>query len=212
MPPVESAPFSVTPKQASASHWAFLVLAAVAALSAAMNPAIGWSQDAADPAATDLPPVQAPPDEQERQLNEMAAAGSTDLADALAAFARIKRWGDADRWIKQGIGPINNPAELAKIANRIGSDNLLKLSFADQVSPEAKAILAKLGKAARAVAESKPILMAAINDLDSPSSDKRLASTRRLFSGGKASVAALVEAAVSDQPSAYHKTISFARC
>ncbi len=147
------------------------------------------------------------PDAQRLQLNEMAAVGSMDLADALSSFARVKRWADADKWIKQGLGPIKDPAQLAGLANRIGADSLVKLSINDEVSDEAKIILARVGKAARDYAESKPRLVAAIKDLDSSSVDKQLQSARTLFSGGKASVATLVEAAVSENPSAPREKI-----
>jgi hypothetical protein len=151
--------------------------------------------------------AQDAPDAQTLQLNEMAAVGSIDLADALASFTRVKRWADADRWIKQGLGPIKDEAQLAALADRIGADNLVKLSVNDEVSDEAKVILARVGTAARNFAESKPRLAAAIKDLDSSSVDKQLQSARVLFSGGKASVAALVEAAISEKPAAPRENI-----
>ncbi|MGB7346780.1 MAG: hypothetical protein WBD20_21340, partial [Pirellulaceae bacterium] len=148
-----------------------------------------------------------PPDAQVIQLHEMATLGGVQLGDAISAFTRIKRWQDADRWLKQGIGPVNDTAQLAAIAERIGADNLLRLATNDAVSDEAKAMLTKLGTASRKVSESKERLTAAIDNIDAASIDLRLESARHLVSGGTAAVAALVEAAVSESPPAPREDI-----
>ncbi|NND99609.1 MAG: hypothetical protein HKN47_20015 [Pirellulaceae bacterium] len=141
------------------------------------------------------------------QLNEAARTGDGPLADAIAAFARIKLWSEADRWLTQAVAPMNDQAKLAMIADRIGPENLFRLASQEEISAEAKAAVAKLGKAARADAESKDKIVAAIDALDDPSVDRRLASARTLLGGGDVAVGALVEAAVSENPTAPREEI-----
>ncbi len=148
-----------------------------------------------------------PPDASEIQLYELASRGGASLGDALSAFARIKRWQYADHWLKEGVGPINDTAQLALIADHVGADNLLRLADSEHISDEAKLMIAKLGNASRVFAESKDRLAKAIDHLDATSIDQRLESARQLAAGGTAAIAALVEAAVNPNPPAPREDI-----
>jgi hypothetical protein len=76
------------------------------------------------------------------------------------------------------------------------------MSQYDGLSDQARAGLDQLSKAAKSEAESSVRLEAAIDNLDSPSSDTRLAAARTLLRGGNAAIAASVAAVISDNPSA----------
>ncbi|MCG8649312.1 MAG: hypothetical protein MI861_05745, partial [Pirellulales bacterium] len=137
-----------------------------------------------------------------KQLNEHARRGNLPMAEAVSSLARIGRWKDVDRILSAAAARNIEAGELAAMAGRIEPAVMLRISSREEISDPARAILDKISSAAIAQAQSPDRLRRAIDGLDDPSEDLKLASARTLLRGGNAAIAEMVAAIVSAQPSA----------
>lgn len=135
------------------------------------------------------------------QLLESSARGDAELAASIESLARLERWTEVEQLLSQLSGRTLNDAQRAQMAAQIEPAVFLKLKQ-QSLSESARAELEKLAAAAITEAESPQRLQQAIDGLDSPSMDTRLASARVLLSGGNAAIAQLVMEASSANPSA----------
>ena len=131
-----------------------------------------------------------------------ATRGSVELADAIAALARLKRWNEVNSLLERVVGSDATPTTLAEMADRIGASLFVAIRSEATIKEAARAGIDKLVKAARDQAESPDRLRKAIADLGLRTTDRSLAATRTLLSGGKAAIVELVAAAVKSPPPA----------
>jgi hypothetical protein len=136
------------------------------------------------------------------QLIEHAGRGNLQLAQAVASLARIGNWKQVDRLLGVAEGRTIAAAEMAQMARQIGPAILLRIDLHSEVGEKARAAVKKFSAAAMTEAESPDRLRRAIDGLDAPSVDNRLASARALLGGGNAAIAELVAAIVSENPPA----------
>ena len=132
---------------------------------------------------------------------EHARRGELQTALAISSLARTDRWPQVDQLLTQIAQRQIDPATLAEMMQAIGPSLFLRMKQQDTLSESAESALDKLAKAAATQAESPERLRAAIDNLDSPSTDARLAAARSLLGGGNAAIAELVAAVVSENPS-----------
>ncbi len=156
----------------------------------------------AAPAAAGAPANETPEidDALIRQLLEYANRGELPLADAIASLVRLERWGEVDRLLARTAGMNISDERLAEMFQRIGPTVFLRVKQRSDLSGSAQAGMDKLREAAMKVSQSEDRLKAAIEQLGSPSTDQQLEGTRTLLAGGDAAIAALVDAAVTEQP------------
>ncbi len=156
-------------------------------------------------AATPSSPVDESPLTQ--QLLELAGRGFNQRATAIASLVRTDRWQEADRLLTGVPGMGLDEASLASMFREIGPALYLRMKQSDQLTDPAKAALDQMAQAQLATAESQERIRRAIDGLDDPSIDVRLAASRTLLGGGNTSIAELVAAAVSPSPSSHREII-----
>ena len=140
------------------------------------------------------------PDPLVSQLNRKAQRGNIELAESVAALARIGQWEDVNQLLEKVADTDIKPAEMAVMASKIEPNVMVRIRQSDAVNDKAKEALLKIGKAAKAEAESETVLGTAIDSLDAKSVDKRISAIRTLLAGGKAATKVLVNTAVSTKP------------
>ena len=135
-----------------------------------------------------------------RQLVMQASLGNRQLAQSVSALSRTGRWTEVDLLLKSiDVGKIKADVK-ADMAKRIGATEYLRINRQEDVSPEAKTVLAALAKAEVAQTQSPQRLAAAIKRLGSDNSDDRTAAARVLFAGGNAAIGALADQLTLSKP------------
>jgi len=125
-----------------------------------------------------------------------SSQGNIQLAESIAALSRLKQWPQVNNLLARVAGSGANEEVLTAMAQQIGSRNILAIQSAPSMTKAGKSGLEMLIKALRSTTESPERLRQAIAELDSKTSDKSLAATRVLLSGGEASIIELVAAAI----------------
>ena len=128
--------------------------------------------------------------------------GDTELAEAISALARLKRWNEVNSLLGRVAGSNASAETLAEMANLIGARLFVAIKNEPTVKDAARAGIDKLIKAEKDEAESPDRLRKAIANLDSKTTDRSLAATRTLLRGGQAAIIELVAAAVQTPPPA----------
>ena len=131
-----------------------------------------------------------------------AAKGDLELAEAIAALARLKRWNSVNSLLGRVAGSDASEETLAEMSNRIGGRLFVAIKSEPTITDAARAGIDKLIKAGRDQAEAPDRLRKAIANLDSKTTDSSLAATRTLLRGGNAAIIELVGAAVQTPPPA----------
>ncbi|KAA5545278.1 hypothetical protein FYK55_06370 [Roseiconus nitratireducens] len=134
-----------------------------------------------------------PPDELVRQLESTAAQGGDRLPQAIESLARIGAWPQVDRWLAK-LDEVQDQNELARAAQIIGNNLLLRISLREELGDASRSALGKLTAAAKAVMESPQRLSQALEQLGSSQIDDRLNANRTLLQGGNASIQTIVGA------------------
>lgn len=134
----------------------------------------------------------AKPDDLLLQLDSAGARGGSDRAEAIAAFARLGKWEQVDRWLT-AVDQVNNSDELVQTAKIIGNGLLLRISLRSELSDASQSALGKMKKATKSATEDPALLAAAIERLTSESPDDLLSASRTLLAGGDASIQAIAE-------------------
>jgi CheY-like chemotaxis protein len=122
--------------------------------------------------------------------------GNPELAESIAALSRLKQWPQVNVLLSRVAGSGASKEVLSGMAQTIGSRNFLAIKGEPSLSEAGSAGLEMLTTALRATAEAPARLRQAIAELDSRTSDKSLAATRTLLSGGEAAIIELVAAAI----------------
>ncbi len=151
-------------------------------------------------APTDVPPTERADPLSDQLRLRAASMNELEVAEAVAAMARVGLWKEVDETLARAATRKQDDATAAAMARRIGPNLLMKISQAEEVNQPAKNLVRMLAEKLTADNSSPARLQQAINDLDDPSVDKQLGAIRVLLSGGNASIVALVQAIVADDP------------
>ncbi|MEM8670681.1 MAG: hypothetical protein AAGG48_24355 [Planctomycetota bacterium] len=137
-----------------------------------------------------------------RQLRDYAGRGPVERATAIASSVRTGRWELADQLLGTVPGLNADTSTLSAMYREIGPALFLRMQQSDKLSDAAQAALDELAAAETAASQSAELIRQAIDGLDDPSRDTRLASTRIVIGGGNVAIAELAAAAVSEAPTA----------
>jgi CheY-like chemotaxis protein len=168
----------------------------------------GYAQDDAGvdiPRIRDARPTaeqEAGPDPFADQLMSLAGRGNRQMAEAISSLARTDRWPLVNQLLEKLATQNLDAASLAAMQKEIEPAVFLEMRLNDQLSEKAKSILDRVAAATKQDQQSPQRLRVAIDNLDAPSTDDRLAASRVLVEGGNPAIVALVAAAVKSQPPA----------
>lgn len=135
-----------------------------------------------------------------RQLMMQASQSPVALANSVAALSRTGRWSEIDSLLRSVDTTKISADTQAEMAKRIGPAAYLKISRQAEVSAGAKATLSVLAKAQNERLRSPARIAAAIRQLAADDPDKKASAARALFAGGDASIGALADQLVSQEP------------
>ncbi len=163
----------------------------------------------------DAPPAADPPEGADpdlldpftQQLLALAGRGNRQMADAIASLARTGHWPQVNQLLERLAKQELDTASLAAMQAQIEPAVFLEMRLNDRLSDNARSALDRLAIATKQYQQSPDRLRAAIDNLDDPSTDKRLAASRALIEGGDVAIAELVAAAVASQPIADRQAI-----
>ena len=122
--------------------------------------------------------------------------GNIELSESIAALSRLEQWPQVNNLLARVAGGGASEEVLSAMAQKIGSRNFLAIKGEPSLTEAGSTGLDMLIKALRATTEAPARLRQAIAELDSKTTDKSLAATRALLSGGEASIIELVAAAI----------------
>lgn len=145
------------------------------------------------------PSPQSRPDELVRQLESTAGRGGDYRARAIGSLARIGAWPQVDRWLAR-LDAVADQAELARSAETIGTELLLRISLRSDMSDSSRSAIKKMTAAAKATQESTDRLQNAIAQLNTDDVDANLAANRTLLTAGDAAISEIVSAITAGVP------------